>query len=72
MVVAPKEMFLHSLKVSLSLFKAAGKRQKFILSPLPWYLTASCCGVAVHVSNYDNTDFGEKTTDDLAMLTSVY
>ena len=53
---------------SLALFKAAGKRLKFILSQLPQYLTTSCCIGAGHVLNRDNTDFGEKIMDDLAVL----
>ena len=68
LVVAPKELFLHSLKTSLPLFKAAGSRQKFVLSPLPRYLTGSCCSDAGHVSNRDNTDFGERLMEDLTVL----
>ena len=68
LVVAPKELFLHSLKTSLPLFKAAGSRQKFVLSPLPRYLTGSCCSGAGHVSNRDNTDFGERLMEDLTVL----
>ena len=68
MVVAPKEMFLHSLKSSLPLLKSAGSHQKIILSPLPRFLTAICCGGAGHVKNRDDTDFGEKLLDDLVVL----
>ena len=68
MVVAPKEMFLHSLKISLPLLKSAGSHQKVILSPLPRFLTASCCDGPGHVKNRDDTEFGEKLLDDLVVL----
>ena len=68
LVIAPKEMFLHSLKTSLPLFKAAGNRRKLMLSPLPRYLSASCCMLAGHVQNRDDTGFVEKVTEDLSTL----
>ena len=68
LVIAPKEMFLHSLQTSLLLFQAAGNRRKLMLSPLPRYLSASCCGLTGHVQNRDDTDFVEKVTEDLTTL----
>ena len=63
-----KRMFLHSLKTFLPLLKAARNHQKIILSPLPRFLTASCCSGAGQVKNRDDTDFGEKLMDDLVVL----
>ena len=39
-----------------------------MLSPLPRYLSASCCVLAGHVQNRDDTGFVEKVTEDLSTL----
>ena len=51
LVMAPAELFLHTLKSSLPIFKAAGQGPKLLISPLPRYWLTSCCADADHIPN---------------------
>ena len=57
LIIAPREMFQHTLKTSLPLFKAAGPHKKIILAPLPRYWISNCCSEADHIPNRLEEDF---------------
>jgi len=60
LVVAPKELFLHTLKTSLPLLKAANGCKKILLSPLPRYWLTSCCEDQEHIANRADADFEDQ------------
>lgn len=57
LIMAPRELFAHTLKTSLPLFEAAGHLQSVTLSPLPRYWISSCCEDKDHIPNSREKDF---------------
>jgi len=51
LVMAPSEVFLHTLKTSLPIFQAASGCPKLLLAPLPRYLVQGCCPDKDHIPN---------------------
>ena len=51
LVMAPAEVFLHTLKISLPIFCAAAGCPKLLLAPMPRYLMAGCCTDKDHIPN---------------------
>ena len=75
LVVAPKELFLHTLKTSLPLLKAAGDLKKVLLSPLPRYWLTNCCEDIDHIANRVDEEFEEMLfsgVDDLRRFCKDY
>ena len=68
LVVAPKELFLHSLKTCLPLFKAGGKNDMILLSPLPRYWRNSCCDDPEHIPNKMDADYEDYLLDGIDSL----
>ena len=68
LVVAPKELFLHSLKTCLPLFKAGGKEHMILLSPLPRYWRTGCCEDPEHIPNKVDEEYEDYLMDGIDSL----
>ena len=65
LVIAPRELFNHTLKTALTLFKAAGSHHKIILAPLPRYWVSNCCSEVDHIPNRMEEDFEDIIFDGI-------
>ncbi|MEI6399544.1 MAG: hypothetical protein WCO71_12310, partial [Pseudomonadota bacterium] len=54
---APNGVFKNAAKEVAKMIEAAGGARTFLLTPLPRYVSAPCCGNSTHVSNRESDEF---------------
>lgn len=67
----PPECFKRTLDLCVPLFSLSGNHYSILLSPLPRYITGSCCQDNEHCSNRDQPDFDVKMMQGLDDLKRI-
>jgi len=67
LVVAPERAILGALGQLQRVVDVLGNRPKFIVSPIPRYVSSPCCNDTGHITNRNNEDFLTSILADLAL-----
>jgi hypothetical protein len=67
LVVAPERAIAGALGQLQRVVEVFGNRPKFIISPIPRYVSSACCNDTSHVTNRNNEDFLTSILADLAL-----